>query len=211
MLGPPARFVGRGGEKLDAALTAFAARRRPAGAASTPARRRAASPTACCSAGAAQVVAVDVGHGQLHPALRDDPRVVVRERCNVRHLTRRDIGGPVDLVVADLSFISLAHGAPGARSVCCRPGADLVLLVKPQFEAGRAEVVAGPGVVRDPAVRDAVRRRIDDALRAAGATIMGWMESPLRGADGNVELFVAHAPGADGRQPGGRRVDASGA
>jgi 23S rRNA (cytidine1920-2'-O)/16S rRNA (cytidine1409-2'-O)-methyltransferase len=96
--------------------------------------------------------------------------------------------------VADLSFISLVPVLPTLLATC-RPGAPLVLLVKPQFEAGRAEVSRGRGVVRDPAVRAEVQQRIDDALRAAGATIMGWMESPLRGADGNVELFVhARAP-----------------
>ena len=89
--------------------------------------------------GAAQVVAVDVGHGQLHPAVRDDPRVDVRERCNVRHLRADDVGGPVDLVVADLSFISLVPVLPSLLGLC-RPKAPLVLLVKPQFEAGRAEV-----------------------------------------------------------------------
>jgi 23S rRNA (cytidine1920-2'-O)/16S rRNA (cytidine1409-2'-O)-methyltransferase len=128
--------------------------------------------------------------------VRDDPRVDVRERCNVRHLTQEAIGGPVDLVVADLSFISLTAVLAALLAVAA-PRAPLVLLVKPQFEAGRAEVSRGHGVVRDPEVRRAVRSRIDDALRAGGATIMGWMESPLRGADGNVELFVhALAPAA---------------
>jgi 23S rRNA (cytidine1920-2'-O)/16S rRNA (cytidine1409-2'-O)-methyltransferase len=193
LLGPPARYVGRGGEKLDAALRHFAidvdgCRALDAGAST-------GGFTDCLlQRGAERVVAVDVGHGQLHPAIRDDPRVVVRERCNVRDLRAEDIGGPVDLVVADLSFISLVPVLPTLLATC-RPGAPLVLLVKPQFEAGRAEVSRGRGVVRDPAVRAEVQQRIDDALRAAGATIMGWMESPLRGADGNVELFVhARAP-----------------
>ena len=104
--------------------------------------------------GAAQVVAVDVGHGQLHPAIRDDPRVVVRERCNVRHLGAGDVGGVVDLVVADLSFISLVPVLPALLGVC-RPDAPLVLLVKPQFEAGRAQVYARPG--RGPRPRRAHR------------------------------------------------------
>ena len=110
------------------------------------------------------------------------------------------MGGEVDLVVADLSFISLVPVLPALLGVC-RPGAPLVLLVKPQFEAGRAEVSRGRGVVRDPAVRTEVQARIDDALRAAGATIMGWVESPLRGADGNVELFVHRAGADDGGGP----------
>ena len=146
--------------------------------------------------GAAQVVAVDVGHGQLHERLRADPRVDNRERTNVRGLQADDLGGPVDVVVADLSFISL-RTVLAALLACARPGADLVLLVKPQFEAGRAEASKGRGVVRDPAVHAQVRREVAAALEAAGASIMGWMESPLRGADGNLELFVhAHAPAA---------------
>ncbi len=198
LLGPPARFVGRGGEKLDAALERFGldvtGRRALDAGAST------GGFTHCLlQRQVGEVIAVDVGHGQLHPSLRDDERVTVLERCNVRHLTPEMIGGPVDLVVADLSFISLTTVLPALLGAC-RPGADLVLLVKPQFEAGRTEVSRGGGVVRDPAVRDAVRVRIDDALRASGASIMGWMESPLRGADGNIELFVrATAPeGHDG-------------
>jgi 23S rRNA (cytidine1920-2'-O)/16S rRNA (cytidine1409-2'-O)-methyltransferase len=193
LLGPPARFVGRGGEKLDAVLSHFAID--VAGCRALDAGASTGGFTDCLlQRGAAHVVAVDVGHGQLHPAIRDDPRVDVRERCNVRHLRRDDVGGPVELVVADLSFISLVPVLPALLGLC-RPTAPLVLLVKPQFEAGRAEVSRGRGVVRDPAVRADVQRRIDDALHAAGATIMGWMESPLRGADGNVELFVhAQAP-----------------
>jgi 23S rRNA (cytidine1920-2'-O)/16S rRNA (cytidine1409-2'-O)-methyltransferase len=193
LLGPPARFVGRGGEKLDAALNHFALD--VTGCRALDAGASTGGFTDCLlQRGAAQVVAVDVGHGQLHPRIRDDPRVVVRERCNVRHLAAPDVGGFVDVVVADLSFISLVPVLPALLGLC-RPGAPLVLLVKPQFEAGRAEASRGRGVVRDPAVRDDVQRRIDDALRAAGAAIMDWMESPLRGADGNVELFVhAQAP-----------------
>ena len=199
LLGPPPRFVGRGGEKLDAALSHFAVD--VAGCRALDAGASTGGFTDCLlQRGAAQVVAVDVGHGQLHPAIRADPRVDVRERCNVRHLRADDVGGPVDLVVADLSFISLVPVLPALGGLC-RPKAPLVLLVKPQFEAGRAEVSRGRGVVRDPAVRADVQGRIDDALRAAGATIMGWMESPLRGADGNVELFVhAQAPN-DGVHP----------
>jgi 23S rRNA (cytidine1920-2'-O)/16S rRNA (cytidine1409-2'-O)-methyltransferase len=126
--------------------------------------------------------------------VREDARVLVRERLNVRSLRRDDIGGPVDVVVADLSFISL-RTVMDALLGACRPGADLVLLVKPQFEAGRAEVARGRGVVRDSSVHDRVRAEVDDLLRSKGAGIMGWMESPLRGAEGNVELFVhAKAP-----------------
>jgi 23S rRNA (cytidine1920-2'-O)/16S rRNA (cytidine1409-2'-O)-methyltransferase len=197
LLAPPRRFVSRGGDKLDAALGAFAidvrSRRVLDAGAST------GGFTDCLlQRGAAFVAAVDVGHGQLHPRIRGDARVLVRERLNVRALTLDDIGGPVDLVVADLSFISLRTVLPALLGVG-QLGADLVLLVKPQFEAGRAEVSRGRGVVRDETVRERVRSEIDDELRAAGATIMGWMQSPLPGADGNVELFVhAQAPGGSG-------------
>jgi len=202
LLGPPARFVGRGGEKLDAALEHFAVDVR--GVRALDAGASTGGFTDCLlQRGAASVVAVDVGHGQLHPAIRGDPRVDVRERCNVRHLTVATIGGPVDLVVADLSFISLTTVLPALLAVAA-PAAPLILLVKPQFEAGRAEVSRGQGVIRDPVVRDAVREGIDDALREGGATIMGWMESPLRGADGNVELFVhALAPAPCGEETAG--------
>ena len=114
----------------------------------------------------------------------------MRERTNVRDLTPEAVGGQVDVVVADLSFISLRTVLPALLRVC-QPGAPLVLLVKPQFEAGRAEVSKGRGVIRDPVVRGG---RTGPAsmmpCEHAGASIMGWMESPLRGADGNVELFV---------------------
>src|SRR5205807_7063932 len=102
--------------------------------------------------GARQVVAVDVGYGQLHERLRADERVDLRERTNVRSLDAAAIGGAVDLVVADLSFISLRTVAV-ALLACAAPWADLVLLVKPQFEAGRAEASRGRGVIRDPDVR----------------------------------------------------------
>jgi 23S rRNA (cytidine1920-2'-O)/16S rRNA (cytidine1409-2'-O)-methyltransferase len=195
LLGPPPRFVGRGGEKLDGALEAF-----PevvvAGARALDAGASTGGFTDCLlQRGAREVVAVDVGRGQLHPRLRADPRVVVRERTDVRSLEAGAVGGPVDLVVADLSFISL-RTVLGALLGLVVPGGPLVLLVKPQFEAGRAEVSRGRGVVRDPAVHARVRDDVDAALRARGATIMGWVTSPLRGADGNVELFVAaRAPG----------------
>jgi 23S rRNA (cytidine1920-2'-O)/16S rRNA (cytidine1409-2'-O)-methyltransferase len=188
LLGDGPRFVSRGGDKLDAALTTFgldvAGRRALDAGAST------GGFTDCVlQRGVAHVVAVDVGHGQLHPRLRADPRVDARERTNIRHVTADGIGGAVDLVVADLSFISL-RTVVGALLACCRPGADLVLLVKPQFEAGRAVVSKGKGVVRDPSVHAAVLEQISDVLLGEGAAIMGQMESPLRGADGNTEFFV---------------------
>ena len=196
--GEPARFVSRGGEKLDAALVHFAVpvegRRALDAGAST------GGFTDCLlQRGAATVVALDVGHGQLHQRIRDDPRVVVIERFNVRNLTVDDIGGAADLVVADLSFISLKVVLPALLGAS-RPAADLVLLVKPQFEAGRAVVSKGRGVVSDPEIHAEVRAMIDDALRHHGADVLGWMESPLHGAEGNKEFLVhARAPEADAR------------
>ena len=140
-------------------------------------------------------MAVDVGRGQLAWSLRTDPRVIVLERTNVRHLTPDDIGGRVDLCTADLSFISLTVCAP-ALARCVTADADLVLLVKPQFEAGRRDVGKG-GVVRDTSVHRSVLRRVRDGLAAAGIDAVSAMPSPLRGADGNVEFFF-HAR-TDGR------------
>jgi 23S rRNA (cytidine1920-2'-O)/16S rRNA (cytidine1409-2'-O)-methyltransferase len=199
VLGPPPRFVSRGGEKLDAALDHFGVgvegRRVLDAGAST------GGFTDCVlQRGAAEVVAVDVGHGQLHERLRHDPRVDNRERTNVRGLDASQIGGPVDLAVADLSFISL-RAALAALLACSRPGADLVLLVKPQFEAGRAEAARGRGVIRDPAVRARVQAEVSAALEGAGASIMGWMDSPLLGPEGNRELLVhARAPEREGHE-----------
>ncbi len=186
--GPPPRFVSRGGDKLDAALDTFAVdvdgRRVLDAGASTG-----GFTDALLQRGAAQVVALDVGHGQLHPRLRADPRVHVLERFHVRDATPASIGGPVDAVVADLSFISLTR-VLGALIGCCVPGGPLVLLVKPQFEAGRAEVSRGRGVITDPEVHERVRQTVHEALEAAGCTVIAWMDSPVRGAEGNRELLV---------------------
>jgi 23S rRNA (cytidine1920-2'-O)/16S rRNA (cytidine1409-2'-O)-methyltransferase len=204
VLGPPPRFVSRGGEKLDAALDAFdvpvAGRRALDAGAST------GGFTDCLlQRGAAEVVAVDVGYGVLSDRIRHDPRVRVQERVNVRHLAPADIGDPVPLVVADLSFISLRTVLP-ALLACAQPAADLVLLVKPQFEAGRQAVSRGRGVIRDA---ELWRRALVDVAAAAlagGATVRGAVPSPLTGAEGNVEFLlhlrrpaagVEHAAGAE--------------
>lgn len=186
--GPPPRFVSRGGDKLDAALERFGVdvtgwRVLDAGASTG------GFTDALLQRGAAEVVALDVGHGQLHPRLRADPRVHVLERFHIRDATPDAIGGVVDAVVADLSFISLTRVLePLTR--CCRPGGPMILLVKPQFEAGRAEVSRGRGVVTDPAVHAEVRDNVHAALVARGCAVDDWMESPLRGGHGNVELLV---------------------
>jgi 23S rRNA (cytidine1920-2'-O)/16S rRNA (cytidine1409-2'-O)-methyltransferase len=182
--------VGRGGEKLDAALERFgvevAGRRGVDLGAST------GGFTDCLlQRGATSVVAVDVGYGQLHERLRADPRVDVRERTNARELEPGDLGDPADILVGDLSFISLRTIAPAALGLV-RPGGELVLLVKPQFEAGREEAARGRGVIADPVVWRRVLDEVSGALGDAGAAIMGAMASPLTGADGNVE-FLLHA------------------
>jgi 23S rRNA (cytidine1920-2'-O)/16S rRNA (cytidine1409-2'-O)-methyltransferase len=192
--GDAPRFVSRGGDKLQAAFERFgvpvAGRRALDAGAST------GGFTDCLlQHGADRVVAVDVGYGQLHERLRHDRRVESHERTNVRGLQPGDLGDPFDLVVADLSFISLR--AVLARLVAlARPGADLVVLVKPQFEAGREEASRGRGVIRDPAVWRRVLDEVMTALHATGAAIMGAMVSPLTGADGNVE-FLVHARTAE--------------
>jgi 23S rRNA (cytidine1920-2'-O)/16S rRNA (cytidine1409-2'-O)-methyltransferase len=138
------------------------------------------------------VVAVDVGRGQLHERLRHDPRVTVMERTNIRSLGLADVGGqPFDLVVADLSFISLKTVAAALLDRLGAPKADVVVLIKPQFEAGRQVVSAGKGVIRDPSVWAEVLSDVLVALQRHGAAMMGVMVSPLTGADGNVE-FLAH-------------------
>jgi 23S rRNA (cytidine1920-2'-O)/16S rRNA (cytidine1409-2'-O)-methyltransferase len=196
--GPPPRFVSRGGEKLDAALDRFAldvvGRRALDAGAST------GGFTDCLlQRGAAAVVAVDVGYGQLHERLRGDPRVDSRERTNVRDLRPGDLGPPVGLVVGDLSFISLRTVLPALLALTAPP-ADLVLLVKPQFEAGRQEAARGRGVITDPAIWHRVLAEASAALDDGGAAIMGAMASPLTGADGNVE-FLVHARTGAPRRP----------
>jgi 23S rRNA (cytidine1920-2'-O)/16S rRNA (cytidine1409-2'-O)-methyltransferase len=207
----PPRFVSRGGEKLDAALECFAV---------TVAGRRALDAGASTGGftdcllqrGARHVVAVDVGHGQLHPRLRQDPRVSVFERTNVRTLDVGTVGGPFELVTADLSFISLASVAPALAGDLAAPGADVVVLVKPQFEAGRRAVQQGRGVVRDPGVRRASLERAASALTRAEATIMGAMASPLLGPAGNAEFFLharAHEAGPTSRPELSAMIDAA--
>ena len=180
-------WVSRGAHKLIGALDAFGidvtARRALDAGASTGGFTE-----VLLDRGAAEVAAVDVGYGQLAWSLRSDPRVHVIERTNVRDLSLDAIGGAVDIVVADLSFISLSTVLP-ALSACAGPHADIVPMVKPQFEVGRSQVGAG-GVVTDPRLRgEAV---LGVSRRAAG---LGWntvavVASPLPGPSGNVEYFL---------------------
>ncbi len=139
--------------------------------------------------GAARVHAVDEGNGQLHARLRADPRVVVRERQNARFLTAEQLGERVDLVTADLSFISLRLVLPAVKDLL-RPGGEAVLLVKPQFEVGKGEVGKG-GVVRDEGRRRAALESVRVAAAALGLEVLGHAESPIEGPAGNREWLLA--------------------
>ena len=183
-------FVSRGGHKLAGALAAFG----PAGLSVTQRRCLDAGASTggftdvLLRAGAAEVVAVDVGYGQLAWPLRRDPRVTVLDRTNVRELTLEGIGGPVDVVVSDLSFISLTLVLEALLGVV-RPSADLALMVKPQFEVGKERVGKG-GVVRDPALRAEAVTTVADAAGRRGWGARAVSASPLPGPSGNVEYFL---------------------
>jgi 23S rRNA (cytidine1920-2'-O)/16S rRNA (cytidine1409-2'-O)-methyltransferase len=140
------------------------------------------------SRGAAKVYAVDVGTNQLAWKLRKDPRVVVLEQTNARHLTGEQVPEPVDIVVCDASFISLTKVLEAPLKLA-RPGARLVALIKPQFEAGREEVGKG-GVVRDPAVHNRVCAAGAAWVQSQGWTVLGMTESPITGPEGNVEFLL---------------------
>jgi 23S rRNA (cytidine1920-2'-O)/16S rRNA (cytidine1409-2'-O)-methyltransferase len=138
--------------------------------------------------GAAHVVAVDVGHGQLVPQLREDPRVAVHEGMNVRYITPEDIGGRAEITVADLSFISLTL-VVHPLALCTQPGGDLVLMVKPQFEIGK-DRLGRTGVVNSERERRMAVEKVANAALDAGLDLCGLAASPLPGQDGNVEYFL---------------------
>lgn len=196
--GPPPRWVSRAGAKLEGAVEHFGLASLLAGARVLDCGASTGGFTDCAlQHGAAEVVAVDVGHNQLHEKLVSHPRVRNVERTNLRMLDPRVVGDPVDVVVGDLSFISLRLVLAPVFAAA-RPGAVYAFLVKPQFEAGRAEVSKGRGVVSDPSVWRRVLGEVATALDGAGATIMGAMVSPITGSDGNVEfVVVGRAPGDD--------------
>jgi 23S rRNA (cytidine1920-2'-O)/16S rRNA (cytidine1409-2'-O)-methyltransferase len=193
LTGPPRPWASRGGEKLAPALdrlgVAVAGRRCLDAGASTG-----GFTDVLVTLGAAEVVAVDVGYGLLDLRLRNHAKVRVLERTNVRTLDPDRAGGRVDLVVADLSFISLRTVLPALAGLAA-PGADLVLLVKPQFEAGRAAVGRG-GVVRDQAARAAAVRSVAAAAADLGLGVAGLCPSSRPGPAGNLELFLHLRAGA---------------
>jgi 23S rRNA (cytidine1920-2'-O)/16S rRNA (cytidine1409-2'-O)-methyltransferase len=185
-------YVSRGGEKLANALAAFGVD--PSGRDCADVGASTGGFTDCLlQAGAARVVAIDVGYGQLHPRLRDDPRVTVLERTNARALT--ELPFAPGLVVCDVSFISVTKALPPVLALA-EPGWEALILVKPQFEASRADV--GKGVVRDPEVRREALRRVIEAAREWGGRAVGVVDSGLPGPKGNREFFVhlVNRPGA---------------
>lgn len=185
--GEPAPYVSRGGLKLAHALDAFAID--PDGLVALDLGASTGGFTdVLLRRGAARVIAVDVGHGQLHASLRDDARVTVLEKLNARDLAADHLDGMPDLVVADVSFISLKLALPPALALAA-PGARLVALIKPQFEVGRARLGKG-GVVRDPELREEVCRDLSDWLAECGWRVIGIVASPVEGADGNREFLI---------------------
>lgn len=187
----PPRFVGRGGEKLEAALDAF--KLDLTGAAVLDVGASTGGFTDCAlQRGAAHVTAIDVGRAQMHSKLLGEPRVTNIERLNARHLRPGDLPrDSYDAVVIDVSFISLRLILPAVWPFL-RAGGTLVALVKPQFEAGKEDVDQGRGVIRDPAVRDRVLEEITAfAVELPSARLVGTIESPITGADGNHEFLMA--------------------
>ena len=188
--GPVSPFVGRGGEKLAAALDAFSLRVSDRIVLDVGAST--GGFTDCLlQHGAGRVYAVDVGFGQLDWNLRNDERVVVLERCNIRHLDCAAVPEPVQLAVIDVSFISLRLVLPCVVKFLA-PGATVVALVKPQFEAGIKQVGRG-GVVRDDGIRQEVARRIQGTAQQLGFECLGLFDSPVQGKKGNREIFFGSA------------------
>ena len=187
----PPRFVSRGGEKLQGFIARFGLDLRGAHLLDVGASTGGFTDCAL-QAGAADAVCVDVGRAQLHPKLQSDPRVTNLEKINARHLAASDLPrADFDAIVMDLSFISLKSVLPAVWPFL-RAGGTLVALVKPQFEAGKAEVDKGRGIIRDAAVQDAVLADIQAfALKElSGATLVGTMDSPITGTDGNREFLL---------------------
>lgn len=189
VLGPPPRYVSRAGYKLEGALDRFPID--PTGMTVLDAGSSTGGFTDCLLQRAAgRVVAVDVGTHQLHERIRGDERVAVHEKTDVRSITTDLTGGPVDLVVGDLSFISLKLVLPSLIGVS-KPDGPMLLLIKPQFEAGRAEAAKGRGIITDPVIHDRVIDEVRQSALSHGAVMIDVMTSPITGNAGNVE-FVGY-------------------
>jgi 23S rRNA (cytidine1920-2'-O)/16S rRNA (cytidine1409-2'-O)-methyltransferase len=190
--GPTDRFVGRGGLKLQAALDGSPID--PAGKRALDVGASTGGFTDCLlQAAATSVVALDVGYGQLHWRLRSDPRVTVVERTNIRTADIGRLGGPFDIVVADLSFIGLSLVAPNLAAAL-GPGGDLIVLVKPQFEVGKDQVGKG-GIVRDRRLHQAAIEAVVTAFEEVGVGMRGGVPSPVTGTKGNREFLLWGAHG----------------
>jgi 23S rRNA (cytidine1920-2'-O)/16S rRNA (cytidine1409-2'-O)-methyltransferase len=195
LLGQPQKFVSRAGFKLEAALQHFGVD--VTGKTCLDVGASTGGFTDCLlQRGAAKVYAVDVGTNQLHWKLRQDPRVEVREKVNARYLAKETVPEPCAFACMDVSFISASLVIPAVVGALA-PDAEMIVLAKPQFEAGKGEVGKG-GVVRDPAIRLAAAGKVAGALSAAGFEKIETMESPLPGAEGNIE-FLIHAAGRSAR------------
>jgi len=190
---PAARYVGRGGLKLEKALGEFQID--PTGWTCLDVGASTGGFTDCLlQRGARRVVAVDVGHNQLDWRLRTDPRVEVREGVNARHLTTEEFEERFDLAVMDVSFISATKVLPAVVPLL-NPGGRVVVLIKPQFEVGKGEVGKG-GVVRDPAQHARVVGEVNASAHALGLTVLGVTDSPITGADGNREFLALYEQSA---------------
>ena len=188
---PTSRYVGRGGLKLEAALREFQID--VAGLTCLDVGASTGGFTDCLlQHGAVKVMAIDVGHNQIDWRLRNDPRVEVREGVNARYLKPDDFDDKFDLAVMDVSFISATKVLPAIVPLLREDGA-VVTLIKPQFEVGRGEV-GGGGVVRDAAKRARVVEEVNDAARALGLGVVNVIQSPIAGAEGNIEFLALYQP-----------------
>lgn len=186
--GPPKRFVSRGGDKLAAALDEWALS--VDGLTAVDAGASTGGFTDCLlQRGVRSVIAIDVGHGQLHPRIRHDERVTVLERMNIRDVSADDIGGPVDIVVADLSFISLTVVLPALVGLLKDEG-HLIALIKPQFEVGREEVSRGRGVITDPELHAWACKTVVATCEELGLSVSAVVPSPILGHEGNKEFLL---------------------
>ncbi len=189
-------YVSRGGLKLEKALINFGVD--PTGYVCSDSGASTGGFTDCLlQQGASKVFAIDVGYGQLAWKIRNDPRVVVMERTNIRYVTPEDLGEPLDLSVIDVSFISLGLVLPVVKTLL-KPTGQVLCLIKPQFEAGK-DKVGKKGVVRDPAVHEEVLQNFISLAKSLDFTIRNLTFSPVKGPEGNIE-FLAHLsmqPGED--------------
>lgn len=187
------RWVGRGAQKLEHALLHFGID--VAGRAVIDAGSSTGGFTQCLlERGGRLVVAIDVGTNQLHESLRADPRVVVREKTDIRGVEASSLPGPCSLLVADLSFISLVTVMPTLMSLVApeagHPTSEMILLVKPQFEVGRAEAARARGVIRDEKLRSEALDRVARCAEGHGGTVVGTCQSPITGSQGNIEFLM---------------------